>query len=262
MAYNNNQEKDTRPKAPFDLFSLTKWAPSPTNPSKNAMLSLDVALDGTVSFVVRTGDPADKERMKDGDIIKIRVRFEKYEQFVLQFGDMLRQKGPCKYFLVEQVRFRWDKDAGKRVAMDEPRDGIKLAYGKDDNGVVFMALTQYKKTDIEFGFIEAKPEFIFKHGDGAPFSPAENSMIGARAYHKLLTELHTRVLNSAIRQQQIPDQFKPPYVAPQGGGNGGGGYGGNRGGNGGGGGGYSNNSGGSRPAPQAAPSMEDDDVPY
>ena len=64
MAYGNH-EKDNRPKAPFDLFALTKWAPS-TAQGKQAMLMVDSDIGGTVIFTVRTGDPADKERMKDG----------------------------------------------------------------------------------------------------------------------------------------------------------------------------------------------------
>lgn len=269
MAYNNNQEKDKRPKAPFDLFALTKWAPSPTAPGKNAMFMVDAALDGTVSFTVRTGDPADKERMKDGDVIRIRLKLDEFERFVIQFGDAIRSKGPCKYFLVEQVRFRWDKDAGKRVPLDEPRDGIKLAYGKDDEGVFFIALTQYKKTDIEFGFINERPEFAFKHNDGGFFSRAENSVIGARSYHKLLNELHSRITTSRILQNARPDDYQPPYVPQQqGGGQGGGNRGGNGGGNNGsynrgnGGGNNSNSNGGgsSKPAPEF--SDLDDDIPY
>lgn len=259
MAY-NNQEKDKRPKSPFDLFQLTKWAPSPTAPGKNAMLMLDVSLDGTVGFTVRTGDPADKERMKDGDVIKMRLKFDDFERFVNQFGDAIRAKGECKFALVEQVKFKWDSQQGKRVPLDQPRDGIKLFFGKDSEGIFFISLIQYKKSEIEFGFINDKAEFIFKHADGQPFSRAENSLLGARSYHKLLTELHVRVLNSAIRMQQIPDQFQPPYVSPNAGG--GNGYG-NRGGNGGGN-NYGNNNSGGGGSNKPAPSFDDmdDDVPY
>lgn len=262
MAYNNQQEKDKRPKAPFDLFQLTKWAPSPTAPGKNAMFMVNVGLDGSVTFTVRTGDPADKERMKDGDNIRMTLKFEDFEKFVLQFGEAIRSKGECKFALVEQVKFRWDKDQGKRVALDQPRDGMKLFFGKDAEGIFFISLIQYKKTEIEFGFINEKPEFIFKHGDGTPFSRAENSLLGARDYHKLLSELHLRVLNSEIRMAQIPDKFQPPYVPQgQGGGNGGGGQR-----QGGGGGGYSggnggNGGGGNKPAAGGFNDM-DDDIPY
>lgn len=256
MAY-NDQNQDKRPKSPFDLFQLTKWAPSPTAPGKRAMFSVDVGLDGSVTFTMRTGDPADKDRMKDGDNVRMKLRFEDFEKLVLQFGDAIRSKGECKYAFTEQVRFRWNNEAKRREPLETPRDGIKLFFGKDSAGLFFISLIQYKKTEIEFGFLNDRPDFIFKHGDGTPFSDAENSLLGARSYHKLLTELHNRVLNSAIRQAQIPDQFKPPYQSPNaGGGNGGQGGGQRSGGQGGG----NNSGGGNKPAPSF--DDMDDDIPY
>lgn len=260
MAYNNEQ-KDTRPNAPFDLHSLTKWAPS-TAQGKSAMFKVDVDLAGKVTLMVLTGDPADKERSKDGHMIKIKLGPEDFEKFVINFGDALRAKGECKYFLVEQVKFQWDKNAGKRVPLETPRDGIKLVFGKDSAGIMFISLVQYKKTEIEFGFLVERPEFLWKHSDGTPYSNAENSVLGARAYHKLLTELNLRIEASRIRQHQTPDAYKPPYVpgppgGGAGGGSGGGGY--NKGGNGGGG-GY----GGGGQTQKAAPDFSemDDEIPY
>lgn len=270
MAYNNQQEKDNRPRSPFDLFALTRWAPSPTAQGKSASFNLDVDDAGRVSFIVRTGDPADKERMRDGDIIRIKLGLDDFERFAIKFGDMLREKGPCKIFFTEQVKFRWDNDAKKRVALDQPRDGIKLVIGKDSEGVVFMALTQFKKTEIEFGFVNERPEFIFQHADGTPFSRAENSVIGARAYHKLLTELHSRIEAGLARVARTPDKYKPPFVPQQGSGNGSGGYNkGNSNGSGGYNGGNRNNASAGNSGgvtPQAAPASEfvdtDDEIPY
>jgi uncharacterized membrane protein YgcG len=266
MAY-NQQEKDNRPRAPFDLFSLTRWAKS-TAQGKSASFNLDVDLAGRVSLMVRTGDPADKERMRDGDNIRIKLNLEDYEKWVIQFGEAIRHKGECKFVLVEQVRFSWDNNLKKRVPLEAPRDGIKLFFGKDSNGVFYMSLIQFKKTEIEFGFINERPEFIFKHGDGNAFTDAENSLIGARAYHKLLLELHQRITQSRLLQNAKPDDYKPPYVPAQGQGGGQGGGQSNNGGNrsggnsgGGNGGGQSNGGGGTAKASPEFSDM-DDDIPY
>jgi uncharacterized membrane protein YgcG len=87
------------------------------------------------------------------------------------------------------------------------------------------------------------------------------SLLGARAYHKLLTELHQRVHTGLTRVSQIPDQYKPPYV-PQnnnGGGNqrSGGGNGGGNSNN-----ATSNNSGGASRQPANDFAEMDDEIPY
>jgi len=266
MAYD---KQDKRPAAPFDLFDLTLWAPS-TAQGKFAMFLVDVGIDGKVTFTVRTGDPADKEKAKDGDVIRMRMKLVDFEKVTNVFGDVVRSKGPMKECAVEQVYFKFDKASGQRVRMEQPRDGNKLFINKDSDGVVSISLVQYNRPNIEFGFLARNPEIVFAHGDGNKWSEGEMSQSGARAYHKIMTELFLRVNASLIRQHQIPDQYKPPYVPPQqAGGNG---YGNKSGGGGGGGNGYgnqnrnsnggSNNGGGSRPAPVQAEDDMDDDVPY
>jgi uncharacterized membrane protein YgcG len=261
MAY-NNQEKDTRPAAPFDLFVMTLWAPS-TAPGKRAMFKIDVDAAGRVTFMVRTGDPADKEKAKDGDVIRMKMNYWDFEKVVHLFGDVVRAKGEMKVAVVEQQFFRFNKDTKQRERIDTPRDGNKLFFVKDSEGKIAISLVQYNRPQIEFGFLAERPEFVFAHADGSKFSDAEMSQSAARSYHKLLSELHQRIQTSMIRQHQVPDQYKPPFVPQQQGGNGGGngGYQ-NRGGNGG---GYNNggNSGGGAQRQQAAVVVEeDDDIPY
>jgi uncharacterized membrane protein YgcG len=261
MAY-NNQEKDNRPAAPFDLFVLTLWAPS-TAPGKRAMLKLDVDAAGKVTWMVRTGDPADKEKAKDGDVIRMKMNIWDFEKTVNLFGDVVRSKGEMKVAAVEQVYFRFNKETKQRERVDTPRDGAQLFFVKDSEGKIAVSLVQYNRPKIEFGFLPDRPEFRFAHADGSKFSEAEESQSNARAYHKLLQELQLRVAASQIRQYQVPDQYKPPYVPPQqGGGNGG--Y--NKGGNGG---GYGNSNGGGSSGGQRPPAAAvigeddlDDDIPY
>jgi hypothetical protein len=262
MAYD---KQDKRPAAPFDLFELTLWAPS-TAQGKFAMFLVDVGIDGKVTFTVRTGDPADKEKQKDGDVIRFRMKLMDYEKFTNVFGDVVRSKGPMKECAVEQVYYKFDKASQQRVRMDQPRDGNKLFINKDADGVVSVSLVQYNRTNIEFGFLARNPEIVFAHGDGNKWSDGEMSQSGARAYHKVMTELFDRVNTSLIRQQQVPDLYKPPYVPAAPSGNGGG-YGNKSGGgnasynpprnNGGGG-----NGGASRPAPIQAEDDMEDDIPY
>lgn len=268
MAY-GNQERDNRPNAPFDLFQLTLWAPSPTAPGKSAMFGFDVGIDGKVTARVRTGDPADKEKSKDGDVIRLTFgKLTDFEQFVQVFGDVVRSKEPRKECAVEQVWFRFNKETKQRERMDSPRDGVKLFVDKDRDGRVSLSLVQYNRTNIEFGFLPQRPEIVFAHGNGDKWTEGEQSQSAARAYHKILGELHQRVDGSRIRQHQVPDLYKPPFVPQKPGGNGGQGGGGgqngysgyNKGGsNGGGGGGNSNYQ---KPAPVQVEVDMDDDVPY
>lgn len=262
MAY-NNQEKDNRPKAPFDLFALTLWAPS-TAPGKSAMFLVDVDVGFRVTLTVRTGDPADKEKGKDGDVIRMKMELRDFEKVVNLFGDVIRSKGEMKVAAVEQVYFRWNKEQGKRERIEQPRDGNQLFFVKDSEGKIALSLVQYNRPKIEFSFLSTKPALVFKHGDGSPYSDAEMSQSEARAYHKILSELFSRVSASQIRQHQIPDQYKPPYVPQQAAGNGGGGY--NKGNNNGGGqqqrpANSGGNEGSSKAAVTAFDDM-DDDIPY
>lgn len=259
MAY-NNQERDNRPAAPFDLFVLTLWAPS-TAPGKRAMLKLDVDAAGKVTWMVRTGDPADKDKAKDGDVIRMKMNLWDFEKVVNLFGDVIRSKEPRKECAVEQVYFRFNKETKQRERVDTPRDGNQLFFVKDSEGKIAVSLVQYNRPKIEFGFLPDRPELRFAHGEGTKWSDAEESQSNARAYHKLLTELQLRIAASQIRQYQVPDQYKPPYVPPQqNGGNGGYNKGGNSGYNNGG----SSGGGGSRqPAPAVAGEDDmDDDIPY
>lgn len=263
MAYDNKQEQDKRPKAPFDLFKLTLWAPSPTAPGKNASFNVDVGIDGIVTLRVRTGDPADKEKAKDGDQIVMRMQPKQFNEWVILFDEVLRGKGENRKQIVEQVWYRWDKDAGKRVKMDAPRDGTKLSFGKDADGKVFVALTAYKRTDIEFGYFDpSRAEFWYVHGDGNRFTEGEMSQSAARGYLAEMRDLQNRISNSRIIQHLTPDLFQPPYVPkpPQGGYGGGNGNNNNRGG----GGGYGGGGGQSKPAAAPASGFEDDDtdIPY
>jgi hypothetical protein len=262
MAY-NNQEKDNRPAAPFDLFVMTLWAPS-TAPGKRAMFKVEVDAAGRVTFMVRTGDPADKEKAKDGDVIRMKLNFWDFEKVVNLFGDVVRAKGEMKVAVVEQQFFRFNKETKQRERVDTPRDGNKLFFVKDSEGKIAVSLVQYNRPQIEFGFLAERPEFVFAHADGTKFSDAEMSQSGARAYHKLLGELQSRIQSSLIRQHQVPDQYKPPYVPQQQGGGGNGYQNQNRGGGQGGGSGYNNGGGQARPQQAAVVAVDDmdDDIPY
>ena len=259
MAY-DNKDKDTRPKSPFDLYALTLWTPNPETQGKNASFSIDVDLKGMVSFRVRTGNPADKEKgtpNNPGDVIQMRLPIAEFEQFQLMFGDMLRNKGEIKYALTEQNWFRFNKETKQRERMDKPKDATELFFGKDSEGIVYVSMVSWNKPKFTFNFVNDRPQFLFKHGNGAYFTPGENSTIQARGYHKLLSELHMRVSDALQRMHVVPDLYQPPYVPkpPQGG------Y--NKGGNGGGGGGGSYGGGGQSSAPKPQPVFDDDDdVPY
>lgn len=113
---------------------------------------------------------------------------------------------------------------GKRS--EKPVVVSELHCGKDSDGVVWMGLVAKDSPKIRFPF--AVSDFHqFMHADGTPYSKAENSVVAARGYMKLLQLLMTQV---AVDTYVEP----PPRDQQQRGGGQGGGGNWNRGGSGGG----------------------------
>lgn len=116
---------------------------------------------------------------------------------------------------------------GKRSEL--PSVLSELHTGKDKDGVVYMSVTARDRPRIKFTFHPSDFHNLI-HGDGRAFTEAEASVIYARGYVQLLTNMMSHML--------VNNYVEPPPKdgGQRGGGGGGGGYG-NRGGGGGGGGG-------------------------
>ncbi len=92
--------------------------------------------------------------------------------------------------------------------------------GKDAEGVVFLSVISKKPgwPVIKFAFGLSDQRFTkIYHSDGTQYSKAELSVLGARTYYKLLTELVPNILDTHF--YEAPPN---PKYAKGGGGNGGG----------------------------------------
>ena len=124
-----------------------------------------------------------------------------------------------------------------------------VLVGRDETGVIWIAVTARNRPMINFQFIN--PEFhMFIDGDGNAMDKAKASNFTARAYLRLLSQM--------VNTLQVTDWIEPAPKPQRQGGGGGGGYGG--GGQGGGGGSYGGGGGGGR-AP-AADAASGDDIPW
>jgi hypothetical protein len=267
MANNQQQDKDKRPRAAYDMQVLTLWGTKGRPEWKTPSFSFNVTRDGNASLTCRTGNPEDKDKTKqgDGDVIRMRMNPKEYKNFINLYGDVVRSKGPLRHQITEQVHFGFNKDTKQREKLAQPRDGVKFSFGKDEDGVIRFALTQYNRTELEFSLApdRSRMNFSIRHPSGEEFTDGDYSQLEARGYLDAFKEAHQMVLLSDITMHQRPDAYQPPYVP-----NGNGGVQRNSG-NGGGGGGNWN-----RPAPAAAaPAASggggftdayggDDDVPY
>lgn len=262
MAGNYQQQEKKKPRAPFDLFSLTLWTPNPAPQAngKNASLNWGVNLKGDITVSCRSGNPADKEKTKqgDGDVIRATFPLAQFEIFLGFFNEAIRAKGEYKKFIDSNGWYGLVD--GQRKVLDKPRTDSTLTIGKDSEGKMFIALTKYKRDNFEFSFTPDRPAFYFRHANGDLFTAAEESVAYASGFQKTLSELYHIVRESdvvhSIYAKDYEERFDPKKAfGAAGGGGGGNSYGGgqNRGGSGGGGG---------QARPAAAATDDDDDIPY
>lgn len=257
MAGNYQQTEKKKPRAPFDLFSLTMWTPNAAS-GKNASLNWGVNTKGEITITCRSGNPADKDKTKngDGDVIRAAFPVKDFEVFLGFFNEAIRAKGEYKKF-IDMLGWYGLVD-GQRKLLDKPRTESTLTVGKDSDGKMFIALTKYKRDSFEFGFVPDRPAFLFKHASGELFTNAETSVAYAGGYYKNLSNLFEYVTLSDLKHKDYAadyeERFDPKKAfANNTGGAAGGQQRSNNGGNGGG-----NN----RPSAAPVDDMDDSDMPY
>jgi hypothetical protein len=272
---NNGADQDKRPKAPIDWSKLSLSAPVPNVQGASSSLTWDV-VGSNVRATLWTNDPQDKEN--DGGRITSSMPMPVFFGFLANLDNAIKARGEYKT-VIEGLN--WFGYGGKR--QETPRVESSMIVGKDADGVMYILLTAPKRPNIVFHFEPRGQTHGFRNSAGELQSRAETSMMFARAYYTMLSQIMQLDMISQLLKLAEPDKYKPTPVPKwqQGkGGNAGGGGGGsyNRGGNGGGGsgygggnsngggGGYGQSSGGGAPQQRsqvaAAPDVGEDDIPY
>lgn len=264
MAGNYPQKQERKkPRAPFDLFNLTLWTPSVAE-GKSASLNWGVTADGKITVTTRSGNPADKEKYSDGDTIRISFPHHVFHVFLGFMGEAARSKGPYKRGIAELGWFT--KKDGQSIRLDQPRTNCELIVGKDDQGVMFIALTKYKRDNYEFRFApeHSRRAFDFKHENGNVFTEGETSVAYASGYIKTLSELYEIVRLSDLAHKSYASDYEERYDPKKAHAGGGGGNGGGQrsGGGSSNSGGSSNGGGNNSYRTTTNDDMEDDDIPY
>lgn len=233
-----NNQAAPRPKTVLNHRDLTLYAPN--GEGKFANLSFDIKKND-VAITVRTNIAADANN--DYGRLQAVVPLTKFYTFLEMIEHAATTDQPFRY----GFEFKDRKFIGPGKMTDGPVLLWRLVIGREENGVVYIAVYLDKRPNIKFSFLN-DTKTTFKDNDGNEMPKALESKFLALGRVKAIRDLVPLILK---------EQYKHPEPKQQGGGN----Y--NRGGNNGGnnynrgnGGGGNSGGGGSTPA------MEADDIPW
>lgn len=218
-SYQNNNQP-TRDRHAIGDFRLHLTAEPQQGGTKSPRLSIYYHRN-KVSIEVRTNVPSDMNGREHGII-----RAELDPQMFFVFMNMLQKAVDSPTGSERPERIRIKRPDFQKRNNGEPVLDSQLAFGKDQEGVVYMSVLSWNKERpaIRFPFTVDKMIELTK-ADGSPWSKAEASVVLAQGY----LDLWGRLIPIYMYERFKPEEFK--------GGN-------NNGGNRGGGGGYNNNGGG------------------
>lgn len=209
----SGQQFQQRPKNAVDNKKLnltTFWG----EPSKKASLVWSL-VSNNPRIVVYTNEPdVPAEKAKINANLDLPVFFT-----MLEVLNQIIEGPNGRQEMVQNKNFIFP--GGKRS--EKPVVTSKICIGKNEEGVVWISVVAKDSPKIQFPFT-VSDFHQFQHADGTPYTKAENSVVAARGYMRLLQLLMTQV---------AVDTYVEP--APQGNKGGGGGYnrgGGNNGGGG------------------------------
>ena len=222
----NRFQPPPRKKNALDNRKLNLSAPCPTAPGKTSSLIWGL-YSNNPRITVYTGDPEDSgERNGYG-----RIQANLDGPVLFQFFELAKEiiAGPAnKKAKVENLNFTFF--GGKRS--ESPVVISELWVGKDNEGIVWLSVTADNRPKIKFPINNNTFHNLY-HGDGTPVTKDESSVLWAKGYITLLSNVYGHLM--------VTEYTEPPPPKQQG--NGGGqnrpGYNNN---NSGGGGGYNSNS--------------------
>lgn len=235
MSEYNNQAQQ-RPKTVLNHRALTMYAPN--GEGKFANLSFDIKKN-EVLITVRTNVAADANN--DYGRLQAQVAPDLFHTFLYWLEHAATTDKPFRW----GMEFRDKKFIGQGKMTDGPVLHWRLVVGREETGIVYLAVYIDKRPNIKFSFLN-NTKTMFKDSDGNEMPKDLESKFLALGKIAAIRDFLPVVLK---------EQYKHPEPKQQGGG--GGGY--NRGGQGGGGGGYRAPASGGSPA---AADMGGEDIPW
>lgn len=234
----DNFQRPQRKKNALDNAKITMRAQNKAGKTASLIFGL---INNNPRLTVYTNDPNDTA---DYGKIVAALDTPMFNALLEMLKEVIDTPGACKFGL-RNKNYIYPK--GQRS--ETPVVVSDVLVGRDETGVVWIAVTARNRPLINFQFIN--PEFhMFIDSDGNPMEKSRASNFTARAYLRLLSQM--------VNTLQVTDWIEPQPKPQRPGGNGGSG-GGNYGGNGGGG----NYGGGGGPArPAGNDSVNNDDIPW
>lgn len=113
---------------------------------------------------------------------------------VLSRGD-IEYKAPI--LEVEKTKWVRDSNTGKNKPDGTVTD-FKLHLGKDKEGLIWIAVTQYKRPNLKFVFHKPNSRKLLR-ADGSSLSESELSVISAKSYLKIFEQMaYTLLANNYV----------------------------------------------------------------
>ncbi len=236
-------QRPERKKNAFNNNKLTLSAPCPTAKGKYSTLGFEF-YNNNPAIVVRTNDPADMDPSRNYGRIMANMDTPAFFAFIVNLKSAIESEGEfkrkCENHNHEYVNGRRSEEI---VHISD------LWVGKDKDGCVYISVLSKKEDRAVIKFVFGPSDgrwHKYFHGDGQPFTKGDMSMLYAKAWVMILSE----VTPNLIAQEYVAPVPRKPFNGQQGGQRNN--YGGNRQG---GGGGYSKPS-------QPDTSIAEDDLPF
>lgn len=197
-----NKQERKLPKSPIDWAKIALSAPCPTAQGQWSSMTWDL-VGQNIRTTVWTNDPEDKEN--DGGKISSSLSLPGFFGFLTLLDQAI--KSP-KAFKRAVVGLNWFGFGGKR--QDTPRVDYEMFVCKDDLGIMSITLTKPKRPNIVFNFDPKSPNYEYRDAQGNPLSEAERSLVHARAFHSMMTNIVQMDMLSQLLKIAEPSKYEPP----------------------------------------------------
>lgn len=180
--YNNSNQKGSMPPIPKN--ALNEWKLRLTGPMQEGARRPPTLSVGVIKNQVRLDVFTNVPNDRDGGKLSAPMDSITFFAFLTKLEDVINGEPANKVEIVN----RTGKPGSTRI----------LSYtviGKDNEGCVFISVTAQDRPRVKFTFLPTEYHSIV-HKDGSPYSPAELSMVYARAWHRMMSTLVPAVLNT------------------------------------------------------------------
>lgn len=196
-----------RVKNALDNTKLQLKAPTPGCPGKTAALIWGLIANNP-RITVFTNDPSEESESKGYGKISANLDLPTFMVFLNLINKSIASPTECK-FKIENKNFTFF--GGKRS--EKPAVVSELHAGRDADGMIWISVTapsNQNRPRIRFYF-QLSDYHCLVNGDGTPFSAAETSLMAAKGYVDLLSEMMTNMAANNYVEPPVKDGAKKPY---------------------------------------------------